>query len=455
MSTPAPVSTLKTQAQPPAHAASNGSVPNDSASSFSNVLDQQKKTTVPTQAPHASSSRNAQQHNGAQAARQGASHLEENASGPDKTAAEDVQTTSGGQVAPTQPALGQTVSALLLPGHAGKPLNHHAKTSMPQAIQTQEGVKAANTPAHAEAENRSNQLAEQRLAKKTDAQHNLLAGQAQIKTKTESMPNLGEPGWPRLKTPTALPAGAALTKVTSVNNDTAAHGLDARSGDIASGLKQSARSLTLGLASDNTCAFLSRVAEARRISNQSSFQINLQTRLAATTSERGTIEPLSGLNPPAPGPFSNLPSGSATVTTPLQHPEWGRNFSQQVSSFSQTMKNGLKTIELRLDPPELGPIRIAIGLSDNVAQASFLSPHAAVRQAVEQALPQLQEQLAQAGISLGQTSVGEQYGQEASNQPATGQTVARQAGSSTETANLDNTPVPTQRNHDGQVDTFA
>src|SRR3546814_225550 len=64
--------------------------------------------------------------------------------------------------------------------------------------------------------------------------------------------------------------------------------------------------------------------------------------------------------------------------------------------------------DLRLDPPELGPLRISINLSDNVAHAVFVSPHAAVRQTVENALPQLQQLLAQAGISLGQTSVSDQ-----------------------------------------------
>ena len=47
-----------------------------------------------------------------------------------------------------------------------------------------------------------------------------------------------------------------------------------------------------------------------------------------------------------------------------------------------------------------------------MASASFVSAHASVRQAIETALPQLQQALAQAGISLGQTSVGEQAAQQ-------------------------------------------
>ena len=65
-----------------------------------------------------------------------------------------------------------------------------------------------------------------------------------------------------------------------------------------------------------------------------------------------------------------------------------------------------------------------------MASASFVSAHASVRQAIETALPQLQQALAQAGISLGQTSVGEQAAQQqfAQNQGGGSQ---RQGGSLT------------------------
>lgn len=100
----------------------------------------------------------------------------------------------------------------------------------------------------------------------------------------------------------------------------------------------------------------------------------------------------------------NLP----TVATPLNHPAWGADFSRQFVSIAQGAPNMPHTAELRLDPPELGPIRITINISDNVANAVFVSPHAAVRQTVENALPQLQQLLAQAGISLGEASVNDQ-----------------------------------------------
>ncbi|MDS1141136.1 flagellar hook-length control protein FliK [Pusillimonas sp. SM2304] len=107
---------------------------------------------------------------------------------------------------------------------------------------------------------------------------------------------------------------------------------------------------------------------------------------------------------PIPGAQPQLPG----IAAPLQSPQWGAELGRQVLTITQGGHNMPHTAELRLDPPELGPLRISINLNDNVAHAVFVSAHASVRQSVENALPQLQQMLAQAGISLGQTSVNDQ-----------------------------------------------
>ena len=63
---------------------------------------------------------------------------------------------------------------------------------------------------------------------------------------------------------------------------------------------------------------------------------------------------------------------------------------------------------MQLNPAELGPLSISLKFGEQGAQAHFLSAHAQVRQVLEQAIPQLREALAEQGISLGETSVGEQ-----------------------------------------------
>ncbi|HBS15880.1 MAG TPA: flagellar hook-length control protein FliK, partial [Alcanivorax sp.] len=50
---------------------------------------------------------------------------------------------------------------------------------------------------------------------------------------------------------------------------------------------------------------------------------------------------------------------------------------------------------------------VSLKLDDQGAQAHFFSSHSTVRGAVEQAIPQLREALAEQGIALGEAMVGE------------------------------------------------
>ena len=61
--------------------------------------------------------------------------------------------------------------------------------------------------------------------------------------------------------------------------------------------------------------------------------------------------------------------------------------------------------ELHINPPDLGPLEIKLTMDDRQATALFTSPHSAVREAVEAALPRLREVLADSGITLGNASV--------------------------------------------------
>lgn len=209
--------------------------------------------------------------------------------------------------------------------------------------------------------------------------------------------------------------------------------------------------------------------------SQGTADATIATRVAATdfnvqaADVRGT-EPLplnnasqtGAMVAPMPLTASGAPASGASpvVATPLGHPQWGNDFSQQVSQVSQSLKNGLQSIELRLDPPDLGPIRISININDGVAQAMFVSPHAAVRSAVENALPQLQQQMAQAGISLGQTSVsdqgqGQQQAENGNNSGRAGLSgTAQNSGTALDQSDTALASRP-QSTHNGQVDTFA
>ena len=106
---------------------------------------------------------------------------------------------------------------------------------------------------------------------------------------------------------------------------------------------------------------------------------------------------------------SAAPTPTTTLSAPLATPAWQAQLSQQVSEQAQQIVNmrvqNDQTVRLRLHPAELGPLMISMKVEDQSAQLQFVSAHSQVRQAVEQALPQLREILAEQGIELSQSSV--------------------------------------------------
>lgn len=129
---------------------------------------------------------------------------------------------------------------------------------------------------------------------------------------------------------------------------------------------------------------------------------------APSTPGIGTLADSSTLAATTPARQTSAQAISLGIGTPLQSAQWSNDFGRQFATLTQLGHGATHTAELSLNPPDLGPLRISISVSDNVAHAVFMSPHAAVRQAVENALPQLQQTLANAGISLGQASVNDQ-----------------------------------------------
>ncbi|CEP38146.1 Flagellar hook-length control protein (Modular protein) [Halomonas sp. R57-5] len=147
----------------------------------------------------------------------------------------------------------------------------------------------------------------------------------------------------------------------------------------------------------------------------------------------------------------------ATLSTPLTNPAWPQQLSQQLVQISQ--RGGEQHVQMQLNPAELGPLSISLKFGEQGAQAHFLSAHAQVRQVLEQAIPQLREALAEQGISLGETSVGEQGDP---NAQAFAQSGGKQGtGSGSDNSGIDSGEAPTQSTEssslmlDGRVDLYA
>lgn len=145
------------------------------------------------------------------------------------------------------------------------------------------------------------------------------------------------------------------------------------------------------------------------------------------------------------------------LSAPVTSPAWPQQLGQQLVQFSQ--RGGEQHVQMQLNPAELGPLSISLKFSEQGAQAHFLSASAQVRQVLEQAMPQLREALAEQGISLGDTSVGEQRDP---NAQAFAQS-DKQPGTETESGGngrmVDEAPAPTLGSDsislDGRVDLYA
>lgn len=125
--------------------------------------------------------------------------------------------------------------------------------------------------------------------------------------------------------------------------------------------------------------------------------------IAAATTPQPNASALASLqNTVAPV----LQAAQATIGTPVTHERWGDEFSQKVTWLASSKQD--QSAELHLNPPQLGPLDVVIKVSGDQATALFTSPHAAVREAIEQALPKLRDMLSDNGITLGNATVSDQ-----------------------------------------------
>ncbi|MCK7494372.1 MAG: flagellar hook-length control protein FliK [Comamonadaceae bacterium] len=72
------------------------------------------------------------------------------------------------------------------------------------------------------------------------------------------------------------------------------------------------------------------------------------------------------------------------------------------------VNNRLQEAEIKVNPPDLGPLEVRVSLHHNQTNVTFFSHEAAVREVIESALPRLREMLDGQGINLNQAQVSDQ-----------------------------------------------
>ena len=100
-------------------------------------------------------------------------------------------------------------------------------------------------------------------------------------------------------------------------------------------------------------------------------------------------------------PASAIPA----ITIPVAQPGWDQALGQRVQWL---VGQQLQGAELRITPPHLGPIEVRISIGqDQQTIVHFASPHAAVRDAIEAAVPRLRDMLGNNGQDLVNVNVSQ------------------------------------------------
>lgn len=110
--------------------------------------------------------------------------------------------------------------------------------------------------------------------------------------------------------------------------------------------------------------------------------------------------PMSGVASTGSSPSRAVESFQAALA--LHRPGWEEGLGSRVL---WQVNQQVQRAELHLNPPDLGPLEVQITMEQGEARIQFLSHHAAVREAVEGAIPRLREMLGESGVQLGDVNV--------------------------------------------------
>lgn len=135
------------------------------------------------------------------------------------------------------------------------------------------------------------------------------------------------------------------------------------------------------------------------------FEAAPRTPVAATVTPSvaaiasAPVAPLAQANP------TTTPQPSFLLEQPVADPNWGDELGQRLVWMTE---NGIGRAQLRMNPPELGPVEVRVAVANDDARVSFHVQHGATREALESALPRLREMFASQGLNLSDANVSEQ-----------------------------------------------
>ena len=187
-----------------------------------------------------------------------------------------------------------------------------------------------------------------------------------------------------------------------------------------------------------------------------SQMLNQESTISSSPSTSGPssgVSVLSTINSATP----NAPptEQSLRLEPRVGTPAWDGALAQKVTWMSNQQ---MQVAQLQLNPPDLGPMEVTLTVGtgpDAETRIEFTSPHLAVREALQSALPQLREMMEGSGITLGSTTVSAESFQQQSQSGRQDNPSGRSSDNLSQNSSEMATRSITTRSHDGMVDIFA
>lgn len=93
------------------------------------------------------------------------------------------------------------------------------------------------------------------------------------------------------------------------------------------------------------------------------------------------------------------------VRVPVGQPQWGRAVGERILWLAN---QNITSAELRLDPPELGPVQVRVAIQNDQVNVTFTSNQQAVREALDLSAQRLREMFSEQGLDLVDVNVSDQ-----------------------------------------------